>query len=384
MKSNDYTVDQVKYLNVHHNVGYQRKRNEAFIELVAPIYNDYNNQLQLNNEIDFSDMINKAMNYVKDGKFNKKYSYIIVDEYQDISLPRYKLLKAIKDKNESKLFCVGDDWQSIYRFAGSDINLFTNFEKYFGYTEKSYIETTYSFSNSLIDLSSQFILKNPNQIRKQLKSYKNDDGKSYEVLYGETKQDLTVELKEKLRTLPKNSSILLLGRYRDDLRPYLCRDLIHKYDHHRKKDMVAYNRRRDLSIEFYTVHGSKGLQADYVFILNNISGKYGFPSNITDDKVLNLLLQEKENYEHAEERRLFYVALTRAKKSVFLLVQNSTKSVFIREIEQDNAITPAEKEIVYCPECQKGELKLRNGKYGEFYGCSNYPFCTYTQNIKKC
>jgi DNA helicase-4 len=130
-----------------------------------------------------------------------------------------------------------------------------------------------------------------------------------------------------------------------------------------------------------TIHRSKGLQADYVFILNNQNGKLGFPSNLTDDKVLNLLLQGKEPYEHAEERRLFYVALTRAKKYVYIITDSNSKSVFIRELEQENQTKEKREKKLICPECKKGELIVRKGPYGKFYGCSNYPLCNYTQKI---
>lgn len=381
LKANGYTTDQITQKNKQNNTGYERKRNDAFIRLVAPIYTEYNNQLDQNQEIDFSDMINKASDYVLGGRFNKKYTYIIVDEYQDISLPRYKLIKAIKDRNQAKLFCVGDDWQSIYRFAGSEIDLFTRFDHYFGYTERSYIETTYRFNSSLIEMSSRFILKNKAQITKTLKSPNRDNDRAFDLIYADNKRVLASLLKEKLIALPPKSSVILLGRYNDDIKFVLGSGLISKHNYHENKDVVAYEPRKDLKIEFLTVHKSKGLQADYVFILNNTTGKYGFPSDITDDKVLNLLIQAKEPFEHAEERRLFYVALTRAKKHVFLLVENRNKSIFIKELEKDNFVITETSSSKNCPQCKTGELLIGSGRYGDFYGCSNYPLCEHTEKL---
>ena len=322
-KANSFSIADLKTKNMQLCSKYLQKRNAMFLSIVEPIYNQYIKRLREANEIDFNDMINKATDYINQGKFETAYRYIIVDEYQDISLPRYKLIKAIKDQVNAKLFCVGDDWQSIYRFAGSDLSFFTHFEKYFGHAEKSYIETTYRFPMDVINLSSNFILKNPNQIKKNLKSTNPDKSRAFELVYG-TEKTLIRELKKRLDSLPSKSNVLFLGRYRTDINNYL--------DYHLKlqNSSLQYSMRKDLKIEFMTIHGSKGLQADYVFILNNLKDKHGFPSNITDDPVLGLVLQEEEDYPYAEERRLFYVALTRAKKFVFLMVEKTNKSVFIR------------------------------------------------------
>lgn len=338
MRTNGFNVEDVQNRNANVRDSYTKRRNEKFIEIISPIYHSYLAKLRGNEEIDFSDMINLAAQYVQDGKLQKKYSYIIVDEYQDISLPRYNLIHAIKSRNKARLFCVGDDWQSIYRFAGSDIHMFTQFSDYFGYTETSYIETTYRFNKHLIDVSSEFILKNKEQVRKRLRAVTDDDKNAVELVYGKRGADLLQKTKEILDGLDSGSSVLLLGRYNNDLRILLGdSNFSSKVNRHSGKTDIRYCHRNDLDIEFLTVHRSKGLQADYVFILNNTNEKMGFPSQIADDKVLNLLLNSKEPYEHAEERRLFYVALTRAKKRVYLLVDEAAQSVFVRELENEYA-----------------------------------------------
>lgn len=140
--------------------------------LTRDIFLEYNKQLKEKKMIDFNDMINKARKLIEEDKIQRNYSYIIIDEYQDISMSRYKLIKAIKDKSQAKLFCVGDDWQSIYRFAGSDLDLFTSFEEYFGPTQIMKIENTYRNSQELIDMAGKFVMGNPNQLKKSLKSSK--------------------------------------------------------------------------------------------------------------------------------------------------------------------------------------------------------------------
>ena len=109
---------------------------------------------------------------IENGTVPKRLKYIIIDEFQDISFGRYKLIKALKEQNPGcKTFCVGDDWKSIYQFSGSDITLFKEFQQYFGFTHRSRIETTYRFNEPLIGLSSEFILKNPYQTTKKLKAF---------------------------------------------------------------------------------------------------------------------------------------------------------------------------------------------------------------------
>lgn len=380
IKANSYSINDIENKNQLIYSGFNRIRNSKFINIVKYIYDEYEYQLSANREIDFNDMINKATGYVKNNMFNKKYSYIIVDEFQDISYSRYNLIKSIKDKNKSKLFCVGDDWQSIYRFAGSDINFFTKFNEYFGETETSHIETTYRFPQSIIDISSRFILKNNQQISKNLHSFNSSKEKSFELVYSENQSGLKNELKNKLIRIPRDSSVLLIGRYNDDIRYYLDDEISCKVDHHTNKKCLIYNRRRDLNIEFMTAHSSKGLQADFIFIINNTSGSMGFPSKINDDSVINLVLQKQEKYPFAEERRLFYVALTRAKKFVYILVNSSSKSVFIKEIEEEFSLS-SDAKVFMCPECETGKLVVRSGKYGDFYGCSNYPMCKHTEKI---
>ncbi len=381
LKANGFSIEQVMDKNRRDNQGYQLVRSEVFLRLVDPIYNEYNRQLEENDEIDFSDMINKACDYVLAGRFNKKYTYILVDEYQDISMPRYKLIKALRDRHRAKLFCVGDDWQSIYRFAGSEVDLFHRFEHYFGYAERSLIETTYRFNSSIIEVSSHFIMKNRAQIHKNLNSYGSDNTQAFEVIYADSRLKLASRFEELLSALPRGSSVLLLGRYNEDIRFVLGPNLKVRHLYHESKDIVTYLPRKDLQIEFLTIHRSKGLQADYVFILNNAEGKYGFPSNIADDKVLNLVIHAKELFEHAEERRLFYVALTRAKKHVYLLVENNNKSVFVRELERDGFASGDTSAVERCPLCRTGDLVMRRGRFGEFYGCSNYPWCEYTRRV---
>lgn len=329
-------------------------------------------------------MINLATQYIIDGKFQHKYKYVIVDEYQDISKGRFSLLQAMREKDDYNLFCVGDDWQSIYRFAGSDISFILNFSKYWGLSEISKIETTYRFSQQLVDISGRFVMRNPNQVRKSIRGMDKDTSFPLGEISGYTESNLADFLATRLLDLPKNSSVFLIGRYGFDLNyirensNYSC-----KYDNVSGRVQIIFTRRKDLQIIFLTAHRSKGLQADYVFILNNKKTRMGFPSKMQDAPILRLLLEDSDTYPYSEERRLFYVALTRAKRKAILLTLSEKESEFAMELRSQYE-EEIKREAFTCPICG-GWLVKRSSQYGEFLGCSNYKSqeCRYTRDIYK-
>lgn len=393
MKSNNYSINDVLNKNRQAAGKFSKERNALFVEILKPIFERYENHLRERNEIDFSDMINKAAKHIASGKHKRNFSYVIIDEFQDISIGRYQLVKAIKTSNPScKLFCVGDDWQSIYRFSGSDIALFKEFEKYFGYTVKSKIETTYRFHNPLISLSSDFILKNPNQAKKDLKGISNAKKTDFKILYSTTdNQDDTFSLQkifDELLTTDEGieeKEIIVLGRYGFDFDRIKNLNSIFRVD--KESATISYSvatekgKTKKLTAHFMTVHKVKGLEGDIVIVLNCNSGKYGFPSEMSDDPVLNLLLSESDQFENGEERRLFYVAMTRAKERVFFISDSSYKSKFIAEIEVESGDAPNKK----CPRCKTADIVVRrsgtakNGNTYKFFGCTNFLYgCDYT------
>ncbi|RYE59149.1 MAG: hypothetical protein EOP48_01830 [Sphingobacteriales bacterium] len=384
-KSNNYSVEDLFKKNKSTEGKFNRKRNELFLEIVAPIASRYQSHLASRKEIDFNDMINKATYYIRKGKWRNPIKYIIIDEFQDISVGRYQLIRALKDKNpDCKLFCVGDDWQSIYRFAGSDISLFKDFEKYFGYTEKSKIETTYRFAGDLLSMSSSFILRNPSQTSKSLKSLSGRRPSTYKIIYSTSEnQDDTESIVKVLNDLvaagaTEKTEILMLGRYSFDVNR--IKNERRALDINEKNGTIIYTsevapqKRVTLRAQFMTVHKAKGLEADTVIIINCNSGKHGFPSGMSDDTVLNLLLSEADHFENGEERRLFYVAMTRAKQSLYLVADTTYKSKFITELELGN-LPP---EIKKCPQCETADLVTRsgitNGKAWSFSGCANFAY----------
>lgn len=325
-------------------------------KVLRPIYGEYARMLSSEGTIDFSDMVRMAHDAVKEGRYTHGFEYVIVDEYQDMSASRYRLLKALRDSRRYRLFCVGDDWQSIYRFNGSDISFITDFERYWGPSAVFRIEHTYRFTGELLRASSEFIMSNREQIRKDLVG---PEGESALVLIDEGLHDESVKkFADIMSKFREGSSVLILGRYWFDAARLDCR-----FEWHQVAGggyiKVEFPERPDLDVRFMTIHGSKGLQADYVAILNNTSGGYGFPSTRKENPVLSCIL-ESRNDDLQEERRLMYVALTRAKKGAYVLTEFGSESVFVRQLFPERM---ARMDAVRCPNCG-GRLVPREGPYG--------------------
>ena len=262
----------------------------------------YQEELRSTNTLDFNDMIVKATKTVKETKISN-IKYIIVDEYQDTSYIRYLLIKEIKEKTKAKIICVGDDYQSIYRFTGCSLNMFINFKRYFKNSKILKIRKTYRNSQELINIAGSFIQKNKKQIYKKLKSNKHLN-KPIKIMYGNNLNNLICNVKEE--------KILILGRNNFDINKY---NLIPRND-----------------IKYMTIHKSKGLEEDAVIIINLKNDIIGIPSKIKDNKILDYVNRKICEYPYEEERRLYYVAMTRTKGNLYLLVDKNNPSIFIKEI----------------------------------------------------
>lgn len=355
MKANEKTVDglmselELKSRFSLTPIHEKPNRNKVVLtSIIKPFYEEYERTLRQNFEIDFTDAIIQATNLCREGLW-KHYDYILVDEFQDISVDRYKFLQALRsDEPRTKLYCVGDDWQSIFRFTGSDMSLFYEFEKYFGYTELCKIETTYRFHQPLINRSSEFIIKNKEQKVKSIKTPNDDKYSTYltfEKCDGEDKEGVLKKVEELVAKLPPNQSILLLGRYNYDA---LSVGFTGKLDMKDNRIMVKIGGRE---IPFLSVHSAKGLEADNVILVNCNQGAYGFPSLIEDDPILDFVLSKKESYPFAEERRLFYVAMTRARMHMYVLYDQDKPSPFVSEF-----LLKVQRGSFLCPKCLGGEV----------------------------
>ena len=416
-KGNNYDGDKFKefygYVDGFKS-SFSKDRTIAFLKIVEEIYNDYEAYLLKIKKIDFNDMINKASDCIVKNGLNLPYKYIIVDEYQDTSFTRYNLLRNICDNIGAKIMVVGDDWQSIYSFSGCDVNIFTKFDNFFDVCETRYVEKTYRNSQQLIDASSNFVMKNPDQSRKELKS-----SKSLECPIKIVKFDNDFDEILKFELIIKNiinqskfenKKILILGRNNKDIFNLLKNFNVKNEDGKRKFEIlgdedklrrdkfvkIVYRYNPNVNIEYRTVHQSKGLECDNVILINLKNWRAGFPNKMVDDPVLNFVKMNGDSFSYAEERRLFYVALTRTKNNVYLLAPYFKSSVFIQELENDvnvellnlennkletlkNIEKNGERYVIptklKCPVCKTGIVLLEsfwnNGKLNRVLKCSH-------------
>ena len=295
-----------------------KKKNKMLL-LIFYLYKIYISEKESSNLLDFNDLIKKSNDYINKYGLKRYYKYIIIDEYQDISNDKYKLINSIKNVCNSHLFCVGDDYQSIYNFSGSDLDLILKFKKMFGYTKVLFLTKTFRCPYELTELSTRFILKNKKQIRKKVISDRRIK-KPVKIIYYD--KNIIIKFKKIVLIFDK---VLILIRNKNDI--YLLKDK----DIIINDNYIIFNNKR---IEYMTVHKSKGLEEDNIIIINLENKINGFPSLIKRDKLLNLVYKEKNKME--EERRLFYVALTRSKNYVFLFVDKNNPSIFIKEILKES------------------------------------------------
>ncbi len=375
VKSNRLTLAELRGRLQSGMDGCFRFRHEMFLNVFEALSAEWERRLRQAGHIDFEDMLNMATDFIESGQWVSPYELVMVDEFQDSSYARGRLIKALVDKPDKFLFAVGDDWQSINRFAGSDLSVMSGFEKTFGESVTLKLETTFRCPQSLSDISSQFVQKNPKQLKKVVRSAMPDVQEPVLILQVEEENQIRGVIEEHIQDLaqqlPENrkATILLLGRYRKD-----CAYMPHWYDASK------------VEVKFITAHSSKGLEADYVILPRVTSETLGFPSGVADDPVLQLAMPDGDAFEYAEERRLFYVALTRARKKVCIVTLDHRESPFITELVKDHGLSMQDtkgeticKDNV-CPVCKKGFIIKRSGAYGDFFSCSNFPACRHKFN----
>lgn len=373
-KSGGYSLEDCETKSERMKLG---KRAKAFLDVFAPVFEEY--QKRLGGRIDFEDMILRAARHAETGRYVSPFRHILVDEFQDISQGRARLLKALKAQHpDVRIFAVGDDWQSIFRFAGSDIHLMRHFGAEFGgsFDGETGVHRTVDLGRTFRSVDQiafaarTFVLRNPAQIRKQIVPAGTATEPAIRIVMvprDQAKQklsDVLAELTSRLEGGAKAATVLLLGRYRF-LEPAM-QDLRRRFPR--------------LRISFKTIHASKGLQADHVILLNADSGRTGFPSEIVDDPLLSLVSPEEEAFPNAEERRVMYVAMTRARHTVTILASNARPSSFVTELQKDPAygiaaVPGADQEAHECGECG-GRLLGVTGQDGRiWYRCEHVQHC---------
>ena len=354
------------------------RRAKDFLAIFATVHAEYERRLE--GRIDFEDMILRAVEYVESGRYRSPFKHIIVDEFQDISRSRGRLIQALKSRHgDARVFAVGDDWQSIYRFAGADINLMRNFGDEFGgeFGHASGVHRvvdlgrTFRSVDKIAHAARKFILKNPAQIKKTVIPASGVPHPAIKVV-SSLRSDVERNLRNALaeiaaRVDPKGgrTGVLLLGRYK----------------HAAPKDLSALRREfPGLDLSFRTIHSSKGLEADHVIILEMFRGRNGFPSEVEDDSVLGLVLPDAERFESAEERRVMYVAMTRARNTLTLMGLSARQSAFVDEMVADPeyGVDPGDAERPpdgVCGECGGKLLAVPTKKERIRYLCEHWDLC---------
>ncbi len=343
-KANGFSIDIFDYMyNSTHNV-----RTKLFINICKSCYSEYENCLKNESLIDFEDIINqsaKIFRYANRNSFDLDYKYIIVDEYQDISRQRFDFIKALSNITNAKIIAVGDDWQSIYEYNGSDITLFTKFKESMGYAKELKLVNTYRAPQEVIDIAGGFIQKNSNQIPKELKSSKNivkpvmiytyNSNSNYAI--AQTVESILEQIVEfsKQENKTENSPILLLGRFNNDSDKLTTSNLFELISENKNNKKIKSKKYPQLELTYMTAHASKGLGFNNVIVINGQNEAYGFPAKIEDDPVLSLVIKQDHSFDDAEERRLFYVAMTRTKNRVYFVAPEQNPSEFLIEIKQD-------------------------------------------------
>lgn len=410
-KVNGYTPEE--FNRMYHST--QNVRSRLFLDICNECYLEYEKNLKENNAVDFDDMINKSariLREVKEMKQKLDFKYVIVDEYQDISRQRFDLTKALSEVTDAKIIAVGDDWQSIYAFSGSDITLFTRFEEKMGYAKLLKIVKTYRNAQEVIDIAGNFIQKNTQQIRKTLESpkrindpiiiytydstYKGKDGNRRSGVNYATAHAVEVALKQIMEYNRiegrKPGSILILGRFGFDSDQLERSGLFENISRISKIKSVKYP---ELDITYMTAHASKGLGYDDVIVVNGKNETYGFPSKIEDDPVLAFVIKGDRSIDFAEERRLFYVAMTRTKNRVYFIAPEQNPSEFLLELKRDymNVVlrgnwNDEEPKMIgrkSCPICGYPlQYKYKNAYGLRLYMCTNEPeICGFMTNEYK-
>ncbi|GKX62615.1 DNA helicase [Pragia fontium] len=285
------------------------------LRLLAPLLKAWKKALKEEGALDFAGLLHQAVNLIEKGKFISPWRHILVDEFQDISPQRAALVNALRrQQQDSSLFAVGDDWQSIYRFSGSEQSLVADFNRIFGMGEQCALDLTYRFNQGINDITSRYIQQNPAQIKRKIGSLYQGDKNAITILPDSQLEALLNKLSGYVRPEEK---VLILGRY-----------------HYSKPEVLANASTRwpKLNMEFMTMHASKGQQAEYVIILGLSADRDGFPATENHSVIEQVLLPEVDDFPYAEERRLLYVALTRAKHQVWLMQDTASPSVFVKQL----------------------------------------------------
>jgi DNA helicase-4 len=365
--------------------GRDQHRTLLLWRLLKPVLSLYEEALAAAGEIDFAEMLHRALRYVRDGSYVSTFQHILVDEFQDISELRASLVKALRDEvPTARLFCVGDDWQSIYRFSGADVSFTSRFADRVGAGTTLALDRTFRFNDKIGEVAAAFVTRNPAQTMKVITSTRTVSAPAVSLVStSETRRTLgevLAQIGAWSQARGEHYSVRILARYRHELEGL-------------SEPAKATAKEHGLEVVLSTVHAAKGLEADFVIVVGVCQGRNGFPAEKPTDPFRELFLPQPEPFEFAEERRLFYVALTRARHRVYLLYDKHDCSRFVEELKRGgypiatdefhgHPVTQDDRAAVPCPRCATGHLRIVQRGHEPFVGCSRFPLCQY--NEKGC
>ena len=335
------------------------RRTEHFLTLFGRVRREYQALLEADQAIDFHDLINQATGIIRKGDWHNPYQYVLIDEFQDISDGRMALARTLRQPDLA-YFLVGDDWQSIYRFAGSHVGLIHHCDHHLGHTQRTNLTQTFRFGNGILKPSTVFIQRNPEQTKRSLRSRSQTSGQGITVIASTKVEDGLNQALLAIREIDDSTdkTVLVLGRYKAG------------------QKVLGRLGRSYAQVKFSTVHSAKGREADYVIVLDLKDDRYGFPCRVEDDPILELVMPPTlgQPYPNAEERRLFYVALTRARKGAYLVADANRPSPFVRELVETCPEVRSQGDLSHrCPACRRGALIPSQS--GKTLRCSIYPGC---------
>lgn len=342
-----------------------------FVPLLAAFCQAYAQRLQDDGQHDFDDMIRQATCELYQPQ---PYRYVLVDEFQDISSARLALLRALRHHSPAPvLTAVGDDWQAIYRFSGGNLQLTTQFARHIGPHSTTLLDKTFRYNNSVAHTAGQFVMQNPAQFQKTIDTHQHLTRSQVFLLDDMPEQrpdpaHRACQVITQIRRRDPDAHIAVLARYHFHLSA--VRQLL-------RQDGVE-------AVSTWTLHSAKGLEADYVVIIGLDNGPLGFPSAARQDRLTEALLPAAENYPFAEERRLLYVAITRARQKCYLIANPLKPSVFIEELLNPAFAVEIVSERFHtqfrkaykCPQCVYGYYLPDSYRRPAHYSCSSAPACT--------
>ncbi|MDR0969060.1 MAG: ATP-dependent helicase [Lentimicrobiaceae bacterium] len=347
-------TDMIKVENINVNTVLENARKDQhervrnFYELAIPIVKKYIDYCINKSYLDFNDLISTNISLLKNhadiaNKYREKCQYILVDEFQDVNNLQVELIKLLLTDN-TQLFCVGDDWQSIYGFRGSNVNYIVDFEKHFINAKITKLNLNYRSTQNIVGASNEVIKNNKFKIDKDVQASKKSEHKI--VVFAGNNEEENIRfclnrIKELLKDGVDNDEILFLYRRSKMYSPYFFKF-----------------KNENIRIQHKTIHAAKGLESKVVFIIGLTEGGGGFPDIWLEDRIFQVIKKANRDLLMEEERRLFYVAITRAKDKLFLITEKGNESSFLKEIPETftvrttNQIKSTVAEVILCGNCQ--------------------------------